>query len=159
MLFRSGLFQGLGKRLAVENIVAQDQADVVVADKFFADDECLRQAVGTGLFGIADGDAEIAAITEQASERWVVFRGGNNQDFAYSCQHQYGQGIVNHGFVVHGQELLGHAARDGIEACAAAAGKNDAFHVLFSFLLEVNEISITSLYCAMCFRIPCNLYF
>jgi len=29
--------------------------------------------------------------------------------------------------------VLGHAARDGIEACAAAAGKNDAFH---GFLLK-----------------------
>ena len=117
------------------------------------------QAVGAGLLGVADGDAEITAVAEQSSEGGIVFGGGNDQDFAYSRQHQYGQGIVNHGFVVHGQELLGHAARDGIEACAAAAGKNDAFHVLFSFLLEVNEISITSLYCAMCFRIPCNLYF
>ena len=43
------------------------------------------------------------------------------------------QGVVNHGFVVHGQKLLGHAARDGVEACAAAAGKDDAFH---GFLLK-----------------------
>ena len=128
MFFRSDLLQGLGERLTIENIVAQDQADVVVADKFFADDECLRQAVGAGLLGIADGDAEIAAVTEQSSERGIVFGSGDDQDFAYSCQHQYGQGIVNHGFVVHGQKLFGHAARDGVEACAAAAGKDDAFH-------------------------------
>ena len=61
VFFGGSLFQGLGKRLTIENIVAQNQADVVVADKLFADDECLRQAVGAGLFGVADGDAEIAA--------------------------------------------------------------------------------------------------
>ena len=69
MLFGGSLFQGLGERLAVENIVAQNQTDVVVADKFFADDECLCQAVRAGLLGIADGDAEIAAVTQQSSER------------------------------------------------------------------------------------------
>ena len=133
VFFGGSLFQGLGKRLAVENIVAQDQADVVVADELFADDECLRQAVGAGLFGVADGDAEIAAVAEQSSERGIVFGGGDDQDFAYSGQHQYGQGIVDHGFVVHGQELFGYTACDGVEACAAAAGKDDAFHV---FLLK-----------------------
>ena len=123
-----GLFQCLRKRLAVENIVAQNQANIVVADKFFADDKCLCQAVRTGLHGIADGNAEIAAVAEQAFERGVVFRRGNDQNIADSCQHQYGQGIVNHGLVVHGQQLFGYPARDGVEASAAAAGKDNAFH-------------------------------
>ena len=48
------------------------------------------------------------------------------------------------GLVVHGPEVLGHAARDGVEACAAAAGKDDAFH---KFLLKgcVFDFQTTSL--------------
>jgi NDP-sugar pyrophosphorylase family protein len=48
------------------------QANIVVADKFFADDKCLCQAVRTGLHGIADGNTEIAAVAEQAFERGVL---------------------------------------------------------------------------------------
>ena len=48
-------------------------------------------------------------------------------------EHEHGQGVVHHGFVVHGQQLLGNAARDGVETGAGAAGKDDAFH---GFLLK-----------------------
>ncbi|CWP75989.1 Uncharacterised protein [Neisseria meningitidis] len=128
---RCRLFQCLRKRLTVKNIVAQNQANIVVADKFFADDKCLCQAVRTGLHGITDGNAEIAAVAKQAFERGVVFRRGNHQNIADSRQHQNRQGVINHRFVVHGQELFGYAARDGVEARAAAACQYDAFHLCF----------------------------
>ena len=123
-----GLAQGLGEGLAVEDVVAQYQTYVVAADKFFADDQGLGETVGAGLDGVADAHAEAAAVAEQADEGGVVFGGGNDEDVADAGEHQHGQGVVDHGFVVHGQQLLGNAACDGVETGAGAAGKDDAFH-------------------------------
>ena len=50
--------------------------------------------IGLGLHGITDGNAEIAAVAEQAFDE-ALPSGGNDQNIADSCQHQYGQGIVN----------------------------------------------------------------
>jgi hypothetical protein len=52
---------------------------------------------------------------------------GDGSDFGISISYAV-QPIVNHGLVVHGQQLFGYAARDGVEASAAAAGKDNAFH-------------------------------
>ena len=43
-----------GKRVAVKNVVAENQGAAVVADKVAADDECLCQAFGPRLRGVAD---------------------------------------------------------------------------------------------------------
>ena len=126
--FGGGLAQGLGEGLAVEDVVAEHQADAVAADKFFADDKGLGKAVGAGLLGVCDMDAEAATVAEQAAEGGVVFGGGDDEDVADAGEHEHRQGVVDHGFVVHGQQLFGNAAGDGVKTGAGAAGKDDAFH-------------------------------
>gem|GEM_PF-2588345 len=82
-----GLLQGLGEGLAVEDVVAQYETDVVAADKFFADDEGLGKAVWAGLYGVLQADAKVAAVAEQAAEGGVVFGGGDDEDVADAGQH------------------------------------------------------------------------
>ena len=48
---------------AVEDVVAQDQCHRVLADEVGADDEGLRQTIGTGLHRIRDADPPGGAIT------------------------------------------------------------------------------------------------
>ena len=81
------LLQGLGEGLAIEDVVAQYQADVVATDKFFADDESLGEAVRAGLYGVLQADAEVAAVAEQAAEGGVVFGGGDDEDVADAGEH------------------------------------------------------------------------
>ena len=121
--------QHLYKRLSVKDIVAQHQANRVAVNKRFGNQQRLRQSFGLRLHGILQADAETAAVAQQTAEGGQVFGRGNDQDVADVRQHQHGQRIINHGLVVHGQELLGNAARAGIQARAQTAGKEDAFHI------------------------------
>ena len=45
--------------------------------------------------------------------------GGDDQYIPDASQHEDGEGIVDHGFVVNGLELFADHARDGIEAGAS----------------------------------------
>src|SRR5579883_248790 len=52
------------QRIAVEEIVAQDQADALAADELFADQEHFGDAAGPGLDGIGDVEAPLPAVAE-----------------------------------------------------------------------------------------------
>ncbi len=58
--------QYLGKPLSVEYIIAQYEANSIVAHKLFANGEGLCQSVGAGLLGILEGNAIVWAIAQQA---------------------------------------------------------------------------------------------
>ena len=60
---------------AVENVVAQDEGHLVVADEFFAEDESLGEPVGHLLFDVGEGAAPLAAVTEQSLEARQVSAG------------------------------------------------------------------------------------
>ena len=105
-----------GEALAVEDVVAQHQASSVIADKLLADDEGLCQALGTGLLGIAELYAQLVACTQQSLEHGQVVRGGDNQYLADAGKHQHRDGVVNHRFVIDGNQLLGDSLGDGVQA-------------------------------------------
>ena len=54
--------------MAVEQVVAERQRHRRAADEVAADEERLGDALGLGLHGIADAEAELAAVAEQAPE-------------------------------------------------------------------------------------------
>ena len=58
--------------VAIENIVAEHHCNVIVTDKFFADDECLCQSVGTFLNGIGKAYSELSAVAEKLLESGCV---------------------------------------------------------------------------------------
>ena len=50
-----------GEALTVENVVTQDEAHGVLADKFLADNKGLGQSFGTGLLGVLKAHADVLA--------------------------------------------------------------------------------------------------
>ncbi|MNH05751.1 hypothetical protein D3C79_650950 [compost metagenome] len=127
----SGLLDGaqqlLAETLAMENVVAQNQADRIVSDELFTDQESLGQSVGRGLFGVADFDAELAAVAQQLLVLRQVMRRGNQQDLPNTGQHQHRNRVVDHRFVVDWQQLLGNTQGDGVQAGAGTPRQNDTF--------------------------------
>ena len=118
---------------AVEDVVAQDEADAVLAHKLLADDESLGQSVGTRLLGIAEAHTQLAAIAQQTAEARQVVGRGDDEDVADAGEHQRRDGIIDHRLVIYGDELLADALGDGVEAGAGSASQNDSFHVVFLF--------------------------
>ena len=123
-----GLQQQIPEAGAVEDVVAQDHADGVVADELLADDKGLCQAVGRGLLRIGELHAVVGSVAQQAPEARQVVRRGDDQDLPDPRHHQHGDRVVDHRFIVDGNQLLGDALGDGIEAGSTAACEYDAFH-------------------------------
>ena len=117
--------------LAVENVVPQHHGHIVIADEFFSQDKGLGQSVGRRLFFIAQPHPVLAAIPQQFLEVGQIHRGGDDQDILDPRQHQGGQGVVDHGFVVNGKQLFAGNHGQGVQPGAGAACQNDSFHTLF----------------------------
>ena len=139
----------------MEDVVAEDQADRIAADELPADDECLGQAVGRGLFGIGEAHAVIAAVAQEPPERGQVVGRGDDEDVADAGQHQRRNGVVDHRLVVDGEHLLAHALGDGVEPRPRPSGQNDSFHRTYAVLnvmlsvriiIEMIPIRILSIY-------------
>ena len=101
-----GIFQHAGETTAIEDVVAQDKAGTIVADEFFANDESLSQAIGTGLFCIFEAYPQLRTVAQQTLKSWQVVRGRDNQYLADACQHQCGDRVVNHRFVKDRYQLF-----------------------------------------------------
>ena len=120
----------------IEDIVAQNEADVVVSDELRADQQGVRDAACDFLHLIGDVDAEAAARTEQTVER-AFFSGRNDdQNIPDAGFEEHSEGIINHRFVVNGQQRLAHRARHGIKTRAFSRGKNNTFHVISSSFIN-----------------------
>ena len=117
VLFFSGfncVFENFGETCTVEDIVAEDEAGRVIADEVLADDECLCESVGRGLFGVGEVDSVVTAVTEKAFESGKVLRGGDDEYIADSGKHEGRDGIIDHRLVEDGEELLAYALGNGI---------------------------------------------
>lgn len=115
------------KAVAEKDVVAEDQADVAAPDGFLGQKEGLRDAFGPGLHHVFKGAAPLAAVAEEPFERGNVFRRGDDHDVPDAGQHEHRQGIVNHGLVVDGKELLADAERQGVQARPRPTRQKDAF--------------------------------
>ncbi len=122
-----GLPQQIGETLPVKNIVAQHQAGAIVANELLADDERLGQPVGAGLFRVGKGDAVVRPVAQQPFKPGKVVRRGDDEDILDPCEHKGGDGIIDHGFIVYRDKLLGDSFRDRIEAGAGPSGRTIPF--------------------------------
>src|SRR5882672_7903366 len=110
------------QRIAVEKIVAQDQADPVRAHEAAPDQEHFGDAAGLGLHRITDLEAPLPAIAEQAAIGLLVVWIDYQQDLATARQHQRAERVVDHRLVVDRQELLVGRPRHRVKPRTAAAG-------------------------------------
>src|SRR4030095_9679820 len=78
--FRSGALQPRCQILAIENVVAENQAARVFPYERAPDDERLRQTAWLGLNGIAQFQAPPRAVAKQLLESRCVQRRGDDQD-------------------------------------------------------------------------------
>ena len=125
-----GGLQQAGEAVAVEDVVAQHQAGGIVADELLADEEGLRESVRRRLLRVFEAHAVVGAVAQQAPEAGQVLGRADDEDLPDARQHQHADGIIHHGLVVDGQQLLADALRDRIEAGAGASGEDDSFHIL-----------------------------
>ena len=125
---RRRLLQAGPEAAAVENVVAQHHGAAVVADELLAQQKCLSQAVGRGLHLVAQPDAELASVPQQTLEIGQIRGGGDDENVPDPRHHQGGQGVIDHGLVIHRQQLLAGDHGQGIQARAGSAGQNDTFH-------------------------------
>ena len=117
-----------GETLPVKEVVAQDQAYAVVADKFASDQKSLCQTFRGRLYGVFQLQTQRVPVSQQTAECSLVFRCGDDQNFPDAAEHQYRQGVVDHRFVENGQQLFADPFGDGVQAGAAASGQDDSFH-------------------------------
>ena len=102
--------------MAVEDIVAEDQRDIVIADEVAADHECIGEAAGLVLGGIGKFKAEVGSVTQQTLEQRLVLRCRDDHDVPYPGEHQRRQRIVDHWLVEDGKQLLRDNCSHRIEA-------------------------------------------
>jgi len=121
-------FEHFGEAVAVEDVVAKDEADVILTDEIFADDEGLGKAAGAGLLGIREAEAELGAFAQKFPIKGQIPRRRNNQDVPDPGKHQYRQRIVDHGLVEDREKLFGDGFCNGVQACSCATRENDAFN-------------------------------
>ena len=69
---RGGLGHQLGQPVAVEDIVAENQRDMVVADEIAADDEGVGKPARLLLHRIGQREAELRAVAQQRLEQRLV---------------------------------------------------------------------------------------
>lgn len=123
----NGLSQCVSKAAAVKDVIPQHHAGVV-ADEGFSQQNRLSQSVRAGLHHIAEADAKLTAIPQQLFKAGRIRGGGDNENVLNARQHQRGELVVDHGLVIDGQELFGCNHGKGVQACACAAGEDDALH-------------------------------
>ena len=125
-----GARQVARQAVAIEDVVTQNERARLAGDEVLADGEGLRQAVRRGLLGVGEVHAEARAVSEQTLEVGQVRRRADDQDVAYAREHEGGQRVVDHGLVVHRQQLLTGDERERVQARAGSAGEDDAFHII-----------------------------
>ena len=112
----------------MEDVVAQNEADAVVADEIFTDKEGLGQTVGRRLLSVGEVDAKRRAVAEKTAETGQVFGRRDNKYVADAGKHEGRDGIIDHRLVENGDKLFAYAFGDGIEARTATSGQDYSFH-------------------------------
>src|SRR6516225_8051770 len=78
--------------------------------------------------------------------------GGDNEYFSDSREHEHGQRIIDHRFIVYRHQLLGSGQSQWIKPSAAATGKDYTFHKGGIQIVRISYLGQSSLS-----DVPCKL--
>jgi len=120
--------QNAGEALGVEDVIAQHQAHRGGVDKVRTQQKGLGQPVRAGLRHIGEVEPQAGAVAQHVREARQVRRGGDDEDVTDASEHEGGERVVDHGFVVHRQQLLADDPRERMQPRARAARQDDALH-------------------------------
>lgn len=126
---RVGRTELLGEVLPVEEVVPKGEGEGFGAFEKAAirgDRQRLGHTVGGRLDGVAESGAEAGSIAEQALEEGAIRGGRDEEDVAQARQQEHGKRVVDHRFVVNGQQLFARSEGHRIEPGAGSAGEEDA---------------------------------
>ena len=112
--------------LAVEDVVAEDEAHVVAVDEVGPNRERLRDALRLGLLGVPQVESPLVPVPQQILKAGQVLRRRDEQDVPDACPHQRGERVIHHRFVVDGQQLLADRPGGRAQAGARTAGEENA---------------------------------
>ena len=115
--------------MSVENVVAEHQGAALSSEEVGAQKKCLRDALWRSLHDVAEMHAPARSVAQQLLEAWRVERRGDDEYLANARQHQHAERVVDHGLVVHRQQLLGDTLRRRIQARSRSTGENDALQL------------------------------
>lgn len=104
-----GLLHGLDETVPIEDVVAEHQRHVVVADEVAADDERFCDASRFLLDVIREVDVQAAAVAEYASVVVDVVGCCDDEDVGDAGIDHVGDGVVNRRFVVHIDQPLAYS--------------------------------------------------
>ena len=83
------LLQHLGEAYALEDVIAKNQTDAIVADEVFAYGESLSKSIWRWLLSILEVHSVVGAVAQQALEARQVKRCGDDEYLTDTSQHQY----------------------------------------------------------------------
>ena len=95
-----GGLQYFAEVVAVKDVVAKDEGRGVAANEVGTKNKGLGKAIRAGLYDVLEIDAPLTAITEQLLKARGVLRGGDDEDVFDARQHEGGERVVDHRFVV-----------------------------------------------------------
>ena len=110
-----GLLKQPAEAGAVEDVIAQNHGAGLVPDKFLAQQKRLCQPIGRRLLRIGQAHAELAAVAQQPFKVRQIGRRGDEKNIPDARKHQSGKGVVDHGLIVNGKQLLRRHHGQGIE--------------------------------------------
>ena len=116
--------------MPVENIISKDQANVILSDKLFPDNKRLSQALRPRLFGIREPHPPLLPIAQKALKPRQILRSRYDENIPDPGQHQHRKGIINHGLVVNGQQLLADRLGDRVQTRPGPASKDNSLKFL-----------------------------
>ncbi len=77
---------------------------------------------------MTEGHTELAAVAKKASKSREIVRSRNDQNLTNAREHEHAHRVVDHGFVVDGEELLADRKSAGMQTGPGSTGEDDAFH-------------------------------
>ena len=123
--------EGLGRGLepvAAEDVVAQDDAERVVADEVAGEPDRVRDAEGAALVAIRQLEAEVPAVAQQLDDVTDALAADDDHDLADPHARERVERVVDHRPVVDRQQVLVGDEREREQPARRAARQDESLH-------------------------------